>query len=281
MRLSVLQALSIDRLFDLSGLDEYVIVLNGADNAALKREMLNHLEGRISQTLRSKMRFIAPKDLPRGGDGSGWHGQQAIKLGLADAVATDTYLLLDAKNHFVRPASITDFFHEGKPATVFSETQPNWETYVRASLEALDVYSEDQAARMMPTTTPYLMLTDEVRELIDKLERKYDKPLLQAMRSTVWGTEFFLYYAHLVSTGKPIPYTHAPAITHTLFTTWPQDPAVVMSIIEGTSAKNVPMFGLHRNRLPQLTEDQRTAISEMWGRYLLADWEDPGWFMAY
>jgi hypothetical protein len=45
--------------------------------------------------------------------------------------------------------------------------------------------------------------------------------------------------------------------------------------------KNVPMFGLHRNRLPQLSRSQMDAIKEMWGRHLLKDWEDADWFFAY
>lgn len=281
LRLTILQALSIDRLFNLDEVSEYVVVLNGSDNGALGREFKRHLDGRVSERLRARLRVVPAPQLPKTGDGLGWYGQQVVKLALADIVSTDTYLMLDAKNHFVRPSSIGDFFYDGLPSTVFSSTPPNWEKYVRASLEALDVYTDARAARMMPTTTPYVMITREVASLVDRIEAKYGRPLAQAIHETGGATEFFLYYAHLVSTHDEIPYSDRPSTSRTLFTSWPQDPAMVLSIIADTIAKDVPTFGLHRRRLPQLTDEQKDAIREMWRRHLLADWEDADWFMTY
>lgn len=280
LRLTVLQALSIDRLFDLAGLARYVVVLNGQDNDALRAELLRHLEGRVSDRFISLLDIITPADMPRGGDGSGWYGQQVIKLALAEIIDAGSYLMLDGKNHFIRPATIGDFYHDGLPATVVTPTSPTWEKYVRASLEAMDAFSEERLARMMPTTTPYLMHTKDVLRTVERLEAKYSAPLAGAIRQTGGATEFFLYYAHLVSTYAEIPYVNRPSLTRTLFNDWPQDPNKVLEIIADAAAKDVPMFGLHRRRLPQLSADQKAAIKELWGRHLLKDWEDADWFMA-
>jgi hypothetical protein len=281
LRLTVLQALSIDRLLDLDGVDEFVVVLNGANNIALEAELRRHITGRISEHLQGKLRVIATPDLPRGGDGRGWYGQQTIKLALCDVVESEAYLMLDAKNHFIRPSSIDDFFHEGKPITQLTPTTPNWTKYVRASLLALGVFTEDRLSKMMPTVTPYLMLTDEVTNTVSRLEQRFDLPLDRAFRKTGGATEFFLYYAHLVSTYDEIQYANRPSLTRTLFTQWPQDHGKVLDMIADAVEKNVPMFGLHRNRLPQLSRSQMDAIKEMWGRHLLKDWEDADWFFAY
>lgn len=281
LRLTVLQALSIDRLFNMDDLAEYIVVLNGADNDALRAEFTEHLSGIVSDEFMKRLRMITPKDLPRGGDGSGWHGQQVVKLALADAVKTETYLMLDGKNHFVRPSSIGDFYHDGLPITQVTPTSASWDKYVRASLEAMDALTDERVAQMMPTTTPYLMIVEEVSKMIARLEAKHSEQLPRAIRKTVWGTEFFLYYAHMVSSHEIIPYADRPSPTRTLFTAWPQDPGKVMEIINDTTAKDVPMFGLHRKRLPQLNDEQKAAIRELWGRHLLKEWEDADWFMAY
>lgn len=279
MRLTVLQILSVDRLFDLGDVSEYLIVLNGGDNGALRAELENCLHGVVSAELRTRLRVLDRAHIPRGGDGAGWHGQQALKLALADVVRTDTYLMLDGKNHFVRRSGIADFYRDGRPTTVWTATSEYWSKYVRASLEALGVHSEEQAARMMPTTTPYLMLTGEVRSLTDRLEGAARVPLKQAMGRTVWGTEFFLYYAHLVAEGKTDLYVDAPSTVATLFTSWPQDPATVLDVIDRAARGAVPMFGLHRKRLPQLDDEQRRAIDRLWHQELLKPWEGAAWFL--
>lgn len=282
LRLTVLQILSVDRLFDLTGVGEYVVVANDADPAPMREELERHLEGRISNELRGKLRIIERADIPRGGSGQGWRGQQVIKLALCEIVVSEHYLMLDAKNHFVRESSVDDFFHEGKPKTFIKDTTSNWTKYVKASLEAMDGLTEERLARKMPTTTPYMFITREVQALIARLDAKYDRPIDKAMQQTTWSTEFFLYYAHLVTTYDELPYADMPPLNRTLYTSWPQDHKQAMSMIEEAAAGEVPMFGLHRKRLPQLSQSQQAAITSMWrGCGLLKDWEDADWFMEY
>lgn len=281
LRLTVLQALSIDRLFELDGLAEFVIVANGSDNAAWEADFRRHVDGRISDELQSKLRILTPSDIPRGGNGSGWYGQQVIKLALADIMTTGTYLMLDGKNHFIRPSSVGDFFRDGVPLTVFSPTPQRWEKYLRASLEALDAYTDERMQTMMPTTTPYLMQAKDAAGTMDRLEAKFDMPFDKAIRETHGATEFFLYFAFLLSTHKDIPYASGPSPTRTLYTSWPEAHSVALEMIEEAGERNVPMFGLHRNRLPQLSSIQSEAIKELWSRHLLKDWEDADWFLAY
>lgn len=280
LRLTVLQALSIDRLFSLDGVSEYVVVANDIESEQVRSELENHLHRRLSRELWGKLRIIERSDLPRGGSGQGWHGQQVVKLALADYVSSGHYLMFDAKNHFVRKSSVDDFFHAGKPKTVFTKTSATWDKYVRSSLEAMDGLTEERASRMMPTTTPYLMIANEVQRLIWRLETKYELPLDDAIRKTGWATEFFLYYAHLVTSYEEIPYANQPPMTRTLFTSWPQEHWRVLEKIAEAASGVVPMFGLHRNRLPQLSRAHQAAIVDMWRSCdLLKQWEDAYWFL--
>jgi hypothetical protein len=45
-------------------------------------------------------------------------------------------------------------------------------------------------------------------------------------------------------------------------------------------ALDLPMLGLHRERLPQLTESQRQGIKRIWERHGLVDPRESGWFLA-
>ena len=281
LRLSLLQALSIDRLLDLSGVSEYLVVLNGADDDALETAFLQHIRGRVSRDFMDRLRILRRTDMERGGDGSGWYGQQIIKLALSGVVSTPTYLMLDGKNHFIRRTNVEEFFANELPITHFSATSPTWEKYVRASLVAMDALTDERLARMMPTTTPYLMLTHEAERTMLRVEEKYGQPFESAIRKTQGATEFFLYYAHLASTYDVMPYSDGPTMTRTLYTTWPQDHAKCSEIIQSATHDDVPMFGLHRKRLPQLTAEHCSLIKMLWRRHLLKEWEDAEWFLAH
>lgn len=269
-RMVVLQALSIDRLLDLSGVREYLIVANSPE---LKPEIQRLLSRVLSAELRSRLRIMEPADLGQAGtETMVWRGQQVLKLALASAVKTGYYLMLDAKNHFIRPTALGEFFAaDAQPITQIGPISAYWQTYLDASLDALGVV--DRPAVMMPSITPYLFITAEVRELVERLEKRYEAPLALAMTRTKRATEFLLYYAHLIDKGD-LPYVDAPPLCTTLFTVWPPADRVLEFV-----GQDRAMFGLHRTRIPQLTAEQRAAVTAMWRRHLLADWEDAGWFL--
>ena len=93
-------------------------------------------------------------------------------------------------------------------------------------------------------------------------------------------TEFFLYYAHLVSNGQPYPYADTSPPVTTLYTKWPQEHETVMRLIREARSPYRPVFGLHRLRLPQLNQEQASAITSLWKMELLEDHESAEWFLS-
>lgn len=277
-RLGALQALSLDRLYDQRSVTEYTIILNGQDDDKLESCFRADVFPKLSDNLREKIKFLRWKDLLGDAERDGYYDQQALKLALGGYYDSDMYLMLDAKNHFTRPTKPEDFMADGKPAMPIVRANDTWRGYVKNSLAAVGNITADPEV-MMPSITPFIMHTREVRGLRDFLTTKYDAALPQSLRKT-GGTEFILYYAFIQNRFNDL-YTDAPQPVRTLFTKWPQDPEVVKRYIEEVSDRNVPIFGLHRKRLPQLTDGQKDMIASMWHRHLLSPWENAEWFLQY
>lgn len=282
-RLTVLQVLSIDRLLAPDSYLSHVMVLNGEDNQRLRTFIEENVKGHISEETWARIQFVDADAILSGGPEFGWRTQQYLKLAVAKQVTTPYYLVLDGKNHFVRPSSLEEFFaDDGRPRTVVAKPSAALERFARASLSALDCDEDPWLPRAMPTITPYLMRREDVLAMMDLVAQREQMSFAEAFAKPLSGaTEFYLYYAYLVSSGQLNTYHAAAPLVTTLFTSWPSDPAVVASCIADAATCKKPMFGLHWRRLPQLTPDQTTRIVDMWRLHLLREGEEPTWFLAH
>lgn len=282
LRLQILQILSIDRLYDHSSAPEYTIVVNSETPDDVKSSILDSVFDILTDELKQKLEFLEFADLLPDSKRGGYYDQQALKLALAKYYMhrydVPVYLMLDAKNHFVSPVSPEDLFNDDRPLTNRVETSSYWSDYVRKSLKALGV-DEAQGEFMIPSITPYVLYIDQVAALTEYIVDRYHTDLLTAIGKT-GGTEFLLYYAQILKSGAISRYDFGGQPARTLFTNWPQDSNMVMDIIYSCVDERVCVFGLHRNRLPQLSVEQTRAISEMWHRHLLRDGEDSNWFLG-
>lgn len=277
-RLAILQALSIDRLYDGSDLTEYTVILNGQDNMSLRSAYERDLKPAVSSDFWAKINFLVWEDLLSSSPRVGYYDQQALKLSLGNYYSSEFFLMLDAKNHFVRPVSSASFLQAGRPFAPRERVNNMWRPYLKNSFEAMGVEMNDLSI-MMPSITPYLMYTCEVRKLVEYLTEKYSSSLTEAL-VRAGGTEFLLYYASIYKRSKEL-YHEKDLPVRTLFTSWPQEHEVVLRLIRELSDHEVPMFGLHRNRLPQLSRRQIYEIEKIWRTYLLRPWESAEWFLVY
>lgn len=270
VRLCQLQLTSFDRFFDLDTLSRFTVIVNGGE--PVLAELRRHAET-LSAELRSKLVLLEPHEM-RKGDFNSWRGQQILKLLFARRVETSHYLVLDAKNHLVKPASAADWFDaQGRARTHFSPVSDHMRHLLVASFEVFDL-DRDPMAPAMPTITPYLMRTDVVKAMMRDVAAIAGVPFVRAFRASYPKVgEFLLYYAYLLHRFGTTEQHHydAPSACVTLFTIWPQEPAVIWAELDRLDTPDVVFFGLHRNRLPQLDEAQRARISAMWREAGLLD----------
>lgn len=278
-RLQLLQAISIDRLLDRSEFGTYIVIANGSDNESLSKRFRDDLRRAVSHDLFKSTRVIQWNDLFPNEERTGFYDQQIIKIELARHLRTPWYLLLDAKNHFVNPSSMDDFSPNGTPVSPRTRTNAYWEPYLADSLTSLDLDAEKYSSEHLPSITPYMIHRDSACSLLEYLEEKYRLPWPQAMLKTGRATEFLLYFANLVRLDRLSLYVDRPLPVRTLFTSWPQDPIMAESFIQDTIDNKVPLLGLHRARIPQLSTSQRQLLHTAWRINLLSAWENCDWFL--
>lgn len=285
LRLTFLQILSFDRLFDLDRLGMYYVVINDRTPEQAnetKSTLTNWLEapGIVSDTMKTKIHIITWSDVFTSVAKAGKRDQQAIKLGVSRIIPDDFYLILDGKNHLVRPTNIFEFFQDGKPKLPLWGTVAGfWERCLIPSVDVMEVDDKFKST-MWPSVTPYIMYTEYAREVCQFLENKYSLPLPLLFNETGDATEFLMYYAHVAGRHGIDKYANAVQPNKTLFTVGPQDPAKVVELITDVRDNYVAMFGLHRNRIPKLDDEQKMLIHDLWHRDLLKPWESADWFMG-
>ncbi|QCX28684.1 DUF6492 family protein [Nocardioides jishulii] len=263
VRLCQLQLTSFDRFFDLDTLAKFTVIVNGGE--PVLQELRRHAET-LSPRLREKLVLVEPHDL-RPGDFNSWRGQQILKLIFARRVETSHYLVLDSKNHLVKPASAADWFDErGRGRTVLTPTSNLMRRLLIASYEVFEL-DADPMAPVMPTITPYLMQTDLVKAMMREVGQRAGVPFVRAFRRVYPQVgEFFLYYAYLLyrfGSVDDLYYDDVPNCV-TLFTTYPETAEVVHRELDRLADPEIQFFGLHRNRLPQLDDLQRERITQVW-----------------
>lgn len=283
IRLTVLQILSVDRLLDHSSIDRYIVVLNGQNNAQLEAFLRTNTESRIAPGLAAKIDYVKAPTLLPGHNPRGWRGQQLLKLVVANHLTARYYLVLDAKNHFVHRTLVRDFFTETAIKTFRRPARKIQRRWMRSSFSAFGAKdrADEFVASTMPTTTPYLMDAGLVRDMMSDLESRHAGRAFEDLFENELSetTEFFLYCAYLVTTGRESLYEHSARMVATLFTKAPRKHEDVILLVNSAISDKVAMFGLHRRRLPLLNDEQRDNIVKLWNTELLAADENPAWFM--
>ncbi|WP_026530877.1 DUF6492 family protein [Haematomicrobium sanguinis] len=282
LRLQILQAISIDRLFDISGLTQYTLVLNGNDNGKLKSDFIRAIDHTISTALREKMRFVEWAEVYGQEPTIGKLSQQALKLGISGLYEDEYYLVLDAKNHFVSPFTMDGFFNEKKPVSSLVGINSYWRNWVEQSFLAIDMNPAESRGVMIASTTPFAFNTEKAKKLILFIEAKFGKRFPAAFREMGRVNSLLMYYAWMRKSGIDSYHfgKRERNICNTLFAIWPQDESIVRESIARCAKGAVPLFGVDLERLDHLTAEQRVLIGDLWHQNLLHEWESAKWFLT-
>lgn len=282
IRLQLLQAISIEKHFEIDNINKYMIVLNGSSNQELAEyleDLFNLFE--LSRSLQRKIQFINANDLldwiPPETENRSYLLQQIIKLKIARLVNSKHYLLLDSKNHFIRDVNIDDFISNEKIKTQFKKPAYGLIKFLNHSLSVFNLRNEDYIENAMPTITPYLMKTLYVRELTTFLEEKFSKPFEQVFFEEIPNaTEFYLYYSWLIKNNLLEDYVQSAGNGVTLYTRYPEDHDLCKELLrKAQSNKLIKVFGLHRNRIPKLDEGELQILKSIWQNANLLDKINP------
>lgn len=285
-RMLILQAISVYRNFDYAQISDYIIINNG--NCANNDMLQKYFERVFPYIFFKKMKFINSADILSYEEyekSSGQRTQQILKLRVSSIIDTESYIILDAKNFFIRKSNLNLFIDvdDGKYFTTFSNNiSEYWIPYISNSFLEFNLQIDINECYKMPTITPYVMNTKLVKDLVSVLESNYDGNISRVFEKYHGKvTEFFLYFAYLLKVNQvDFLYKNSRPSCITFFAQYPSEYGVVDKYMkEIDENENIYLIGLHKNRLSQLSQEHFCLLENICYRSLLLSWERLDWFL--
>ena len=222
--------------------------------------------------LADRVRFVPSAVLGPMPSASGWWTQQALKLLVSRTVACRRYVVLDAKNHLVRPMR-RDFL-EGiggrMRARRYDYRRHPLRHFLERTLLACDLPLEPHVGWFMQAGTPFTIDRADAREVIDVLEARTGKRFAEALIDSRM-TEFFLLAGHLVRRGVLEDRYDFSQVACPVVWDKAALPASVLSAIRDAEDGRAPFFAVHRGVIPKLDDVSREILARFWMRHGLFD----------
>ena len=196
---------------------------------------------------------------------SSWHNQQLLKLLITNKVKSNYYLVLDAKNHFIRNVNYNDYFDAENKPRLFTHHPGSMIEYYYRCLQYYKVedpydFKNTHKLNKLLTTTPFLMCKSDVLEMICYIEdTEKEEFCLFFSKNTCNFTEFYLYTTYLIYKKKIDEYCLTPK-NFTSFmganAPWNSIDNICLPVLQN----NHVCFGLHRGLLTFLDETGKHKI---------------------
>lgn len=261
-------------LYCETSLVDKIYFINNASNPTKGREAFEEVILPLFNSFKDAICLIDATTLgvDHNGGADPYIAQQALKLTIATLSDKSHYLMLDAKNHFIRKLRRDDLFTEdGKPISHLQIHGGYLKTCLEESCKYFDV-DVDTDKQVLPTVTPYLMITALVRDLLEEVKKREGTGIYELILKNNKLTEFLLYFSYLTYRGgKSHFYGFEPKPYATLFTKWPESEIDINRVLDSTLHDSVWMFSVHSKRFQQLKSNEIDFISNLWVERKLFD----------
>ncbi len=268
--LTRLQARSLGKYLDPRLAAEILIIENSS--SGIPNDWQESLQSEY-RSLAGKVKILDAREITHIPEKmSGWFSQQILKLMVSTVVSTDQYVILDGKNHLVHTLG-RDFFET--PLGLIRSYLMSYENhpmrpFFENSLSYFGLNPNEYLNNFMPTTTPFVLPTRLVRDLVHTVKIREGRPFPEAFVHGGYNkSEFFLFASYVLSLGKPLTDFYEfsgqrpPAI-------WPESsPSDCTAAIVDSEQRAAPFFAVHRRIFSKLSEDTRGEIAAFWHRHEL------------
>jgi hypothetical protein len=256
-----LQALSFF-LVPTSLIHEIIVCWNDVGSYAEMDSLISF----YPRSLRSKVRITNRDNIIPNDKKSDWRNQQLCKLLLAKTIKAPYYIILDGKNHFIKPVKKDHFFtpQEHKPKLFLGNPGKmigcfdyclNYFGISKSSLQLSSPYSVDDPDFQFCTTTPFILKTDIVLEMVSYMEFLEKMDFSQLFEHHKEGTEFYFYISYLILKQYISQYHLQKKIHVTLWPDLDKEWNQIESIEQVINQEDCPIFGLHRRALLKMEKD--------------------------
>ncbi len=244
--------------------DEIVVVENFEAGQHVEwRDRLRAEYGHLAD----RVRFVPAEALGPMPRATGWWTQQVLKLLACRVVACDRYVVLDAKNHLVRP--LCPDFLEGTDGRLLSRRycyrRHPLRHFLESTLTFCDVPAEPNLGRFMQADTPFTVDRDDAQAAIAFVEVRTAKQFAEGFIDAKI-TEFFLLAADLTRRGVLEDRYDFSQIACPVVWDNMAEPAALLPVIREAEECRAPIFAVHRRVIPKLGDVSRGILGQFWQR---------------
>jgi hypothetical protein len=212
-----------------------------------------------------QVRIVRGTDLVAVPSAGGWAVQQILKLEIARTITTGTYLVLDAKNHFVAPLRPEHLIDEGGRPRVDAYSfrdHPHRQRLERV-LRFAGQDPEDHLDRFSATVTPFLLEREQVLRAMAMVAPDQDEFAEAFVDAGL--TEFFLYSASVLADGDDLQVRFALR-DQQASTVWPghADAASVAALVAAVRDRGGPVLSVHRDAFAVLPAASQQLLEDLW-----------------
>ena len=221
--------------------------------------------------LQSKVKLIYADDLYKDTHpewSSNWNTQQVTKIMISSMITTPYYLILDSKNHFIRPVNKSTFFYTDNSPYMYGYEGHSMNDQYNNCLEYYQtVHPEDIPGypnNIVDTITPYVLITQYVKDMVQYIENREQTDYFNffIQYNHFRFTEFYLYAGYLMMTNNLQKYTYIMSICASIFACpceWSRNfNNIFLPAMENSSTK---MVGLHRAAIDDLSFEHKTRLA--------------------
>jgi hypothetical protein len=279
-----LQARSLCRFVPAHLIGTIHVINNEPEPAAFKEAFQSRVLPEYGQ-LKPKV-WLRERDdfLPNSAWVHGWRSQQVLKFLVAQSVRTEWTLILDTKNHFVRPVSDGAYIDKAGRLLIWlisqrGHLQPIFDNSFRYFSLDPEIYVDSS----LPNITPFPVRPSTLRDLIALIEKQESCSFGQFfLHSGHQFAEFYLLAAYILKRDGTFTkeYAFRPREVVTLFPD-KADPGAFESVMWQLDRDASLAFGIHWNALPKLTQAMKGRIAEAWLEFgLIEDLMDAREFLG-
>lgn len=216
---------------------------------------------------------------------TGWRSQQALKLLMARLVEGDQFLILDSKNHFIRPVDAGTFVSEnGKLRMHQTGINPLFRSHFDAACAYFGVAGSSGIEQALPTTTPFVMSAQVARELLDQVEQREGRDFMAFFLQNRAFNEFYFYHAYILSRANAFEtlYEQRSKTAVAFFGGAAETPDRIKHLMPALDRSEICCTGVHRHILEVGLKENLQALASMWQRFgLVQTQQEIDYFQTY
>ncbi len=198
---------------------------------------------------------------------SGWRSQQSLKLLAARVLTADHYVVLDAKNHFIRATTAVDFLdpetrlpHGG----IHSFERHPLRAHLEHVASRLGLDPERAVERFTATVPPVVLDRRVVTEIVADIGGDDPARFVREFERAGF-TEFFLYSAWQISRGaKPDDLVTGRSLVSPTVWAGATTPGEVRSVLEQADRSHTTTLAVHRRALARLAPESVRDLANFW-----------------